>query len=191
MRQCWIHNRHQNVLWVDKYFVRLWSTNVDFEHSKGSECYLLNIKCNNIQWILIILYYLLGANIHFCTSFNISTNLTKHYFSMLPLWDSYCCITKHPHIQCLKQQQPLMFMSQLCCPFDLGWAQLRSFIQLWSAGLHLSQCQILLTSLGLFSHCIHNPISKIMNHRLGPSRSMTIISSKGGSFIYLIYSSNK
>lgn len=153
--------------------------------------HLLNIKCNNIQWILIwgdvlvILYYLLGSNIHFCFSLNISTNLTKHSFSKLPLWDSYCCITKHPHIQCLKQQQPLVLMSQLCCPIDLGGAQLGSFIQLWAAGLHLSRCQILLTSLALWSHCIHNSITKNMNHRLGPPMAMTIISSKGGSFFIL------
>lgn len=139
-------------------------------------------------------YFILsfGFKHSFCFSFNISTNLTKHSFSKLPLWDSYCCITKHPHIQWLKQQQPLVLMSQLCCPIDLGWAQLGLFIQLWAAGLHLSRCQILLTSLVLWSHCIHNSITKNMNHRLGPPMAMTIISSKGRSFIYsLIYSSNK
>lgn len=52
-------------------------------------------------WSLYIIFWVQTA--HFCFSSSISTNATKQSFSELPVWDSYCCITKHPNIQCLKQ----------------------------------------------------------------------------------------
>lgn len=174
---------------MHKCFLRLWSSKLALNTVKVlNVSFLRYFVCwrKRMFWLLYITIWI--QTVHFFFSLNIPTNPTKQPFTKLPVWESSCCITKHPNIKYLKQWSFII---------ALGSAVLFHWFGLGSAGLsethsyicgqlefYLSQYQILLTTLTLYSYHVHNPIAKIVNDTLGSPMSVTIVSSEGGSFIH-------
>lgn len=139
---------------------------------------------------MVTLHHLLGPNSSFLFLFQYINKCNKTIFFRVACVRQLLLYNKTSQYSML-ETTTISYCSCVSCVVPLvwaglSWAQLDLCLCLWLAGICQSQCPILLTSLALRSHHIHNPIAKNVNDRLGPPISMTIISSEGGSFIQKI-----